>query len=62
MYNLRRLEGQTSMMQEWADMNEIETYSRYVDQKGNEFLLDKETCKTIRIERAKPRTRLRLVR
>lgn len=61
MDNLRRLDGQVSVMEEWADMNGIGVATLHTDQKGNEFLLDK-TGKTIKVEKPKPRRRLKLVK
>ena len=53
--NLRRLQGKPSLMEEWADMNGIKTYTMYKDQKGREFLFDKESGKTIRIKKKLPK-------
>lgn len=42
MSSIRRYEGKPSLAQEWADMNGIDTYSKHTDQKGNEFLIDRQ--------------------
>jgi hypothetical protein len=42
MSNIRRLEGQPSLMEEWADMNGLKTYTMHTDQQGREFLFDGE--------------------
>lgn len=42
MSDLRRYEGKPSIAQEWASMNGVETYSKHTDQKGNEFLIDRQ--------------------
>lgn len=55
MSSLRRLEGQPSLMEEWADMNGLKTYTMHTDQQGREFLFDGETGKTIRLKKKPPR-------
>lgn len=55
MDDLRRLEGKSSLAAEWAETNNINTYSKYTDQKGREFLLDKKSCKSLRLKKKKPR-------
>lgn len=55
MSNLRRLEGQPSLMEEWADMNGLKTYTMHTDQKGREFLFDGETGKTIKLKKKLPK-------
>jgi len=49
--NLRRLEGKTSLAEEWANINGLKTYTMHKDSKGREFLFDKETGKTTRVRR-----------
>lgn len=61
MSRLRQLEGQPSLAVEWAEMNELKTYSMHTDNKGKEFLLDKETGKTVRTKKKTPR-HLRIVK
>jgi hypothetical protein len=53
--NLRRLEGKRSMMEEWADMNGITTYTLNKDSKGKEYLYDRKNRRTIRVSRARRR-------
>lgn len=48
--NFRRLEGQPSLAEEWANTNGIKTYTLHTDNKGKQFLFDKETGKTMRIK------------
>lgn len=53
--NLRKLQGKPSLMEEWADMNGVKTYTMHKDQKGREFLFDNESGKTIRIKKKLPK-------
>lgn len=53
--NLRRLEGQPSLMEEFADTVGIKTYTMHTDDKGNQFLFDKESGKTTKLTKPKPR-------
>lgn len=53
--DLRRFEGKPSLMEEWAAEQGIKTYSMYTDDKGNQFLLDKETGDTTKASKPRPR-------
>jgi hypothetical protein len=53
--DLRRLDGQPSLMEEWADKNGIKTYTMHTDQKGRKFMVDRKTGKSFRIKRKIPR-------
>lgn len=55
MSDLRRLEGLPSIAEEWADEVGLKTYTMHTDQKGREFIFDKETGKTARIKKPRPR-------
>lgn len=55
MSDLRKLEGQPSLMEEWAAENGIKTYSMHTDSKGNQFLLDKETGTTAKVSKLRPK-------
>lgn len=59
--DLRRMQGESSLMDEFAQIMGLKTYTKYTDEKGREFILDKENGKTIRVKKAKSRTKLRLV-
>jgi hypothetical protein len=52
---LRRFQGLPSLAEEWAAENNIKTYNMHTDDKGNQFLLDGETGRTIKVEKPKPR-------
>ena len=52
---LRRFEGKISMMEEWANLNNIETYSLRKDTKGKEYLYNKKTGRTIRVIKPRPK-------
>ncbi|OZV10755.1 hypothetical protein CIW83_18210 [Tissierella sp. P1] len=52
--DLRRLEGQPSLIEEWASDNGIKTYTMHEDDKGNKFLIDKEG-KTTKVSKPRPR-------
>lgn len=57
--NLRRLEGLPSLSEQWTADNGIKTYSMHTDHKCNQFLIDRETGKTMRV---KPRRHLHVVK
>lgn len=42
MSDIRRFEGKSSIAEEWAADNGIETFKRYQDNEGNEFLVNKQ--------------------
>lgn len=50
---LRRLEGQPSLMEEFADTVGLKTYSMHTDQNGTQFMLDNETRKPIKVSKPK---------
>jgi len=53
--NLRRLQGKPSLGEEWADSVGIKTYTRHMDDKGTEFMFDKETGRTAKFTKSNPR-------
>ena len=53
--DLRRLDGRPGLMEEWADQNGVRTFTIHKDSKGREFMIDKETGKTKRVKKHKPR-------
>ena len=53
--DLRRFEGKKSLMEEWADKNDIETFTKCKDAKGKEYLLSNKTGKTVKISKPRPR-------
>ena len=55
MSDINHYEGKPSIAEEWADMNGIKTYTKHTDQQGKEFLFDKETGKTIKINKPRPK-------
>jgi hypothetical protein len=55
--NLRQFQGEPSLMEEWADTIGIKTYTKLTDDKGKEFMFDKETGKTTKIKKSKPKPR-----
>lgn len=59
--NLRKLTGQTSLMEEFAGIMGFKTYTMHTDQKGKQFLQDKETGKITKVRKARPRY-LKLIR
>lgn len=52
---LRQLEGYPSLAEEWADENGIKMHTMHTGSNGREFLIDKETGKTMRLTKSKPR-------
>lgn len=56
---IRRFEGKLSLAEEWADKNNIKTLHK--DSKGKQYLFDKETGKTVKVRRSRPK-HLRLVK
>lgn len=52
--DLRQFQGKSSLMQEWADIMGIKTYTQYKDDKGIEFMFDEETGKTTKLVKPKP--------
>jgi len=62
MSDIRRMQGEPSLMDDFARIMGVKTYTKFTDDKGREFLLDKETGKTIKLEKSKPRRRLKLVK
>ncbi|SHH86010.1 hypothetical protein [Desulfosporosinus lacus] len=61
MSNLRRLAGQSSLMEEWIGIMEGKTYTMHTDLKGTQFLFDKETGKTTKVNKRRSK-HLKLVR
>lgn len=55
MSDIRRFEGKRSIMEEWADMNGVKTYTKHTDTQGKEFLFDKETGKTMKVNKPRPK-------
>jgi len=55
MNNLRRLEGQPSMMEEFCEERGIQTYTIHTDQKGQQFMVDRQTGKSFRVKKKRPR-------
>lgn len=55
MSDLKRLDGQPGIMEEWAADNGIRTVSTFTDSKGKQYQLDGETGKTTRVKKPKPR-------
>lgn len=53
--NLRRLAGQSSLMEEWAGIMGVKTYTMHTDPKGKQFLFDKMTGKTTKVRKVRPR-------
>lgn len=61
MSSLRKLAGEPSLMEEWAGIMGVKTYTMHTDPKGKQFLFDKETGKTTSVKKARPRY-LKLIR
>jgi hypothetical protein len=53
--NLRKLEGKTTLAEELADVMGWKTYKMYTDAKGKQYLLDRETGKTMKVRKPRPR-------
>lgn len=53
--DMRQLNGHPGLMEQWAQENGIKTYAMHTDDKGREYLLDRETGKTMKVKRPKPR-------
>ncbi|CAM2998720.1 hypothetical protein HAHI6034_11160 [Hathewaya histolytica] len=48
---LRKFKGEPSLMEEFAETMGIKTYTMHTDDKGKQFLFDKEVGKTVRINK-----------
>lgn len=59
--DLRQLQGQPGIMEEWCAKNGIKTYSMHTGQNGKRFMVDNETGKSFRVKRKVPRY-LRIVK
>lgn len=55
MSKLQRLNGEKTVAEDLADMMGVKTYNLYTDSKGREYVFDKETGKTARAKKPKPR-------
>ncbi|WP_195837982.1 hypothetical protein [Tissierella pigra] len=55
MSDLRKLQGQPSLMEEWATKNAIKTYTMHTDSRGNQFLLDKKIGTTAKVSKPRPK-------
>ena len=53
--DLRRLDGQPGLMEQWCAKNGIKTYAMHSDEKGKRYLHDPETGKAIKVKRKMPR-------
>ena len=53
--DLRRLDGRPGIVEEWAEQNGVRSFTMYKDSKGKEYMFDKETGKTTRVRKCKPR-------
>lgn len=53
--DLRKTEGQPSLMEEWAAKNNVKTYTLHTDSQGKKFLLDNETGRTAKVSRPRPK-------
>ena len=59
--NLRKLAGQTSMLEEWGKIMGVKTYTIHTDHKGTQFMQEHGTGKITKLRKARPRY-LKLVR
>lgn len=57
---IRRFEGKPSIAEEWARENGLETYKLHTDEKGKQFLMDKQG-RTQKVTKPRPK-HLKLVR
>ena len=55
MSNIRRLQGEPGIMEEWAAGNGIRTNTMFTDSSGKQYLHDGETGKTMKVKKPKPR-------
>lgn len=55
MSNLRKIEGLPSLAEEFANAMGLKTYTEYKGSKGQRFLIDRQTGKTMRVKKPKPR-------
>ncbi|ASV67223.1 hypothetical protein [Cytobacillus kochii] len=55
MSDLRRYEGKTSFLEEWASMNNVDTYTLHKKNDGKEFLINRNTGKSIAIKKPIPK-------
>lgn len=53
--DFRKLEGQPSMVEEFCAKNNIRMFTMCTDQKGKQFLLDRQTGKSFPVKKKKPR-------
>jgi len=52
--DLRRMDGQPGIMEQWAQENGFKTYTMHTDSKGRQYLFDKETGKTMKVRKLRP--------
>lgn len=55
MSNLRRLDGQPSLMEDFADTVGLDIHTMHTDQNGTQFVLDKKTGKTTKLNKNRPK-------
>lgn len=55
MSEMHKRETGNGIAEQWAEENGIKTYSLHKDNKGKEYLFDKETGKTIKVKKTKPK-------
>lgn len=53
--DIRHFDGYPGMMEEFLNDNGVKTYTMHTDNKGNGFLFDNETGKTMKVKKPKPR-------
>lgn len=53
--DFKKLQGEPSLAEEFAEENDIKMYKMYKDDKGNKFMLDPETGKTTKVRKPIPR-------
>lgn len=54
MSKLRRFEGKPSIAEEWADINEIATYTQHTDYQGKQYILDSQG-RTHKVNKPRPK-------
>lgn len=53
--DIRKMQGQKSIAEEFCEMHDIPTYTQYTDANGKEFLQNNQTGRTMKVKRKLPR-------
>lgn len=54
MSDIRFFEGKPSLVEEWADMNDLETFTLHTDHQGKQYIMDKQG-RTHKVKKPRPK-------